>query len=30
MLAEKGEDETFAYARRYMKAYRKYLRRKKS
>ena len=29
MLAEKGEDETFAYARRYMKAYRKYLKRKK-
>ena len=30
MLAEKGEEETFAYARRYMKAYRKYLRRRKS
>ena len=29
MLAERGEDEAFAYARRYMKAYRKYLRRKK-
>lgn len=29
MLAEKGEDETFAYAKRYMKAYRKYLKRKK-
>ena len=28
MLAEEGEEKTFAYARKYMKAYRKYLRRK--
>ncbi len=28
MLAEKGEEETFAFARRYMKAYRKYRRKK--
>ncbi len=27
MLAEKGEEETFAYAKRYMKAYRKYKKR---
>ena len=27
MLAEKGEDETFAYARRYMKAYKMYCKR---
>lgn len=29
MLAEKGEDETFAYARKYMKAYRLYCKRQK-
>ena len=29
MLAEEGEDVTFAYARRYMKAYKKYIRRQK-
>ena len=29
MLAEKGEDETFAYAKRYMEGYKRYLRRKK-
>ncbi|MBO4863533.1 MAG: catalase [Eubacterium sp.] len=29
MLAEKGEEETFRYAKRYMKAYRKYLKRHK-
>ncbi len=28
-LAEEGEDAAFAYARRYMKAYRRYLRKKK-
>ena len=29
MLAEEGEEKTFAYVRRYMHAYRKYLRKKK-
>ncbi len=29
MLAEKGEDETFAYARRYMDGYKRYLKRQK-
>ena len=29
MLAEKGEEETFRYAKRYMKAYRKYLKKQK-
>ena len=29
MLAEKGENETFAYAKRYMEGYRRYLKRKK-
>lgn len=28
MLAEKGEDETFKYARNYLRAYRRYMRRK--
>ena len=30
MLAEKGEDETFRYVRRYMKAYRRYKKKKKN
>ena len=29
MLAEEGEEKTFAYVRRYMRAYREYLRKKK-